>query len=197
MRVNAGIKVIGKQVILVPYEACHVNKYHRWMEDAELRQQTASDRLTLEREYEMQRSWREDDDKCTFIILSRSLIDEGYDELSSMIGDVNLFLYETVAELEIMIAEREWRGRGIATECIRLMIRYAFEHLHIERFEVKISEDNISSINLFRKLGFEQTSYSSVFKEYTMDLDPSKLPEVIDGIPLQLENYQPPYFEST
>uniref|UniRef100_A0A915CB27 N-acetyltransferase domain-containing protein n=1 Tax=Parascaris univalens TaxID=6257 RepID=A0A915CB27_PARUN len=144
MRVNAGIKVIGKQVILVPYEACHVNKYHRWMEDAELRQQTASDRLTLEREYEMQRSWREDDDKCTFIILSRSLIDEGYDELSSMIGDVNLFLYETVAELEIMIAEREWRGRGIATECIRLMIRYAFEHLHIERFE-----EQSFNINLF------------------------------------------------
>uniref|UniRef100_A0A0M3HUT0 N-acetyltransferase domain-containing protein n=1 Tax=Ascaris lumbricoides TaxID=6252 RepID=A0A0M3HUT0_ASCLU len=196
MHINAGIKVVGKQVILVPYEAHHVNKYHRWMEDAELRQQTASDRLTLEQEYEMQRSWREDDDKCTFIILSRALIDEGYDELSSMIGDVNLFLYETVAELEIMIAEREWRGRGIATECTRLMIRYAFEHLHVERFEVKISEDNIFSINLFRKLGFERTSYSSVFKEYTMDLDPSKLPEVIDGIHLQLENYQP-HFEST
>ncbi|VDK20442.1 unnamed protein product [Anisakis simplex] len=190
MRLNADIKIIGKQVVLVPYEKCHVNKYHKWMENDELRRQTASERLSLEEEYEMQRSWREDDDKCTFIILSQSLLDQYKDEISSMIGDVNIFLHDGVGELEIMIAESEWRGHGIAKECVALMIRYAYDHIHINKFQVKISEDNAVSIAMFQKLGFEQTAYSKVFKEYTFDLHPSKLLDIISDVHLNIHPYQ-------
>lgn len=35
-------------LFLVPYEAGHVPKYHRWMETKELLKLTASDALTLE-----------------------------------------------------------------------------------------------------------------------------------------------------
>ncbi|VDM47929.1 unnamed protein product [Toxocara canis] len=191
MHINENTKVIGDQVVLVPYEACHVDKYHRWMEDAELREQTASERLTLEQEYEMQCSWREDNDKCTFIVLSRALLEQRNDELDSMIGDVNIFVYDGIGELEIMIAEREWRGRGIAKECIRLMIRYAYDCLHINQFIVKISESNTISISLFKKLGFEQTSYSNAFKEYTFILDPSKIAAVVGDVHLNIQDYRP------
>lgn len=37
MKVNENTKIVGKKVILVPYEAHHVPKYHTWMQDDEIR----------------------------------------------------------------------------------------------------------------------------------------------------------------
>lgn len=48
-------------------------RYHEWMKSPELQQLTASEPLTLEQEYDMQRSWREDDDsEGSLIILTQS-----------------------------------------------------------------------------------------------------------------------------
>lgn len=45
-------------------------RYHEWMQSAELLEQTASERLTLEQEYDMQRSWFQDENSkdllCSF-----------------------------------------------------------------------------------------------------------------------------------
>lgn len=43
------------------------------MQSDQLLEQTASERLTLEQEYEMQQSWRTDPDKCTFVLLATHL----------------------------------------------------------------------------------------------------------------------------
>ncbi|XP_075118013.1 alpha/beta-tubulin-N-acetyltransferase 9 isoform X3 [Leptodactylus fuscus] len=63
MRVNEDTVLRGHKVLLVPYEPHHVPRYHEWMKSEELQKLTASEPLTLEQEYEMQRSWREDGDK--------------------------------------------------------------------------------------------------------------------------------------
>eukprot|EP00038_Savillea_parva_P012175 m.202805 g.202805 ORF g.202805 m.202805 type:complete len:267 (+) comp21917_c0_seq1:82-882(+) len=69
MRDNEFVTLAGRTVQLVPYMKRHVLKYHGWMQSEELLALTASERLTLDKEYEMQQSWRDDADKCTFIIL--------------------------------------------------------------------------------------------------------------------------------
>lgn len=73
MKANSNITLLGTNVVLVPYRREHVPIYHSWMKSAELQQATASEPLTEEAEYKMQQTWGEDEDKCTFILLDRSL----------------------------------------------------------------------------------------------------------------------------
>ncbi|XP_077824769.1 alpha/beta-tubulin-N-acetyltransferase 9 isoform X15 [Macaca mulatta] len=104
--------------------------YHEWMKSEELQRLTASEPLTLEQEYAMQRSWREDADKCTFIVLDAEKwqAQPGATEESCMVGDVNLFLTDledpTLGEIEVMIAEPSCRGKGLGTEAVLAMLSY-------------------------------------------------------------------------
>jgi Acetyltransferase (GNAT) domain len=81
------------------------------MQNEQLLEATGSEPLTLQQEYEMQESWRCDENKCTFIVLARQLLstkipnddiddDENDNDnvsfvinnVQAMAGDVNLFL---------------------------------------------------------------------------------------------------------
>jgi len=156
-------------VILVPYQRKFVSKYHEWMQDPQLLLMTASEPLTLTEEYDMQVTWREDADKCTFIVLSNSSYianrncdlctgDDAapvIDEISLMVGDVNLFLNDrddrTVAEIDVMIAEASCQRQGLGEEAVSLMMGYGADRLGVRLFVAKIHETNAASINLFRK----------------------------------------------
>ncbi|KAF2090844.1 hypothetical protein K490DRAFT_62171 [Saccharata proteae CBS 121410] len=109
MLINEHTALLSPKALLVPYSTHHVPAYHIWMQDAELQQLTASEPLTLDEEYDMQRSWRQDGDKLTFIAClpptttqaaeagpsNRSSIIATHDDApANMIGDVNLFLCE-------------------------------------------------------------------------------------------------------
>ncbi|XP_054609459.1 N-acetyltransferase 9 [Dunckerocampus dactyliophorus] len=175
MKMNENTLLEGHKVMLVPYSAEHVPRYHEWMKSTELQQLTASEPLTLEEEYDMQRSWKEDSDKCTFIILDkRQWEDSGVEEEQCMIGDVNIFLTNpldlSLAELEIMIAEPTYRGKGIGKEVTHLMMQYGVAKLNIQKFQVKIGLDNGISIAMFKKLQFQEVSVCQVFKEVTLEM---------------------------
>ncbi|GAB6020395.1 N-acetyltransferase 9 [Chamberlinius hualienensis] len=164
----------GSKVHLVPYNVEHVVKYHEWMKSLELQELTASEPLSLEDEYEMQKSWREDNDKCTFIVLDAELHCKANNHIESMVGDVNLFLCDEEpfsAEVEIMIAEEAFRGRGLGTQAILLMMGYGVSNLSIKSFTAKIKLKNEQSIRLFEKLGFKKTEICQVFQEQTMKMD--------------------------
>jgi RimJ/RimL family protein N-acetyltransferase len=159
----------------------------------------------------MQQTWKDDDDKCTFILLSKDTCNSHLDinelknlpstfikaTLHSMIGDVNLFLSEdsddeddvtkTVkrkqAEVDIMIAESDQRGKGIGKEAVCLMMLYGSIYLNISRFFVKIKEENHASRHLFEKsLNFRECNYAACFKEFELELVFDNPKEAIDGI---------------
>ncbi|KAI5293156.1 hypothetical protein KEM52_005786 [Ascosphaera acerosa] len=68
MLINEKTAISSSRVLLVPYEKHHVARYHEWMQDPEIQEATASEPLSVEEEYAMQASWRQDADKLTFII---------------------------------------------------------------------------------------------------------------------------------
>ncbi|XP_014808969.1 PREDICTED: N-acetyltransferase 9 isoform X2 [Calidris pugnax] len=158
MRINQNTVLQGQRVTLVPYTSAHVPRYHEWMQSEELQRLTASEPLSLEQEYEMQRSWRDDPDKCTFIVLdTQRRSGQAQEDEDCMVGDVNLFLTNTedptLGEIEIMIA-------GV-------------RNLGITKFEAKIGLENEASICMFKKLHFKEVAVNSVFQEVTLRLDVS------------------------
>ncbi|CAK9300853.1 unnamed protein product [Gordionus sp. m RMFG-2023] len=276
MKKNRFTYIFGKKVILIPYKKEHVPKYHEWMKNSELRQQTGSEYLSLEKEYEMCQTWQEDDNKCTFIILNAEkyhnksngfksersnssclpfnnrtikrdeteaipisdlnddlksinlpldsthkplndfYTDETFNkgddndeftlnssncslncgntsklhEIYSMVGDINLFITNNdiiknncnnlhnscikQAEINIMIADTYSRNKGLGLEAILLILKYGIEVLEISHYFVKISYENLISIDLFNKIGFTEKERSDVFNEVTLTLDISK-----------------------
>merc|ERR1712098_848813 len=129
------------EVLLVPYSAHHVPKYHEWMKDPEIQQATASEPLTLDEEYAMQQSWRADADKLTFIIcrsgVALTATREGRLDVDSMIGDVNLFISLAgdeanrpilLGELELMIAERSEHRKGYGRSALLAFLQYIIRH---------------------------------------------------------------------
>ncbi|XP_067671121.1 alpha/beta-tubulin-N-acetyltransferase 9-like isoform X2 [Haliotis asinina] len=160
MRINENTFLFGCKVVLVPYERHHVPRYHTWMQSEELQELTASEPLSLEEEYSMQEAWRQDQDKCTFIILDADLYKKSSEqtqcdrEIGAMVGDVNLFFNEEgekhVAEIEIMVA-------GVAV-------------LGLTKITAKIGYSNSPSLAMFNKLGFIEVSRSDMFKEVTLEL---------------------------
>jgi len=55
------------------------------------------------------------------------------------------------------------------------MMAFAVEKYGIATFRAKISESNMASLKLFRKLGFKDASYSAVFKEVTLEVPADEL----------------------
>lgn len=175
---------------MVPYEKAHVEIYHKWMEDPDILQATASEPLSMEKEYEMQESWRDDADKLTFIVLSAEKIEEGKSEHDSMIGDVNLFLNDPeddqAGEIEVMIADHDSRKKGCATEAVKLMMGFCYDKIHISRFIAKIGKHNLKSYSLFKnKLKYRFESESEIFEEFTMELFMDEKGRRVINIPFQ------------
>ncbi|KAG6007232.1 hypothetical protein E4U21_006251 [Claviceps maximensis] len=124
------------------------------MEDPAIQEATASEPLTLDEEYENQRSWRTSHDKLTFIVCeaeaahsptAAALVHAGVaDAEERMRGDINMFIYDDEledpmderkglrGEIDVMIAERgQWRkgyGRA-AVECLLIYVRRNLESI--------------------------------------------------------------------
>lgn len=125
--------------------------------------------------------------------------------VDAMVGDVNLFVsdeedeeeidpfapwtetsvadtkhQQQQAEVDIMIADPAYRGKGLGREATILMMLYGAKNLGFRRFFCKINEDNHSSRALFQlKLGFVEIAYVAVFKQYELELKRSINEELV------------------
>jgi len=79
--------------------------------------------------------------------------------------------------IDLMIGERAFRGRGLGTEVIRLLVAFGFEQQGADFiFGCDIAEDNVASLRAFEKAGFRvdavvpQPPGSKVRKRYDLVL---------------------------
>lgn len=59
------------------------------------------------------------------------------------------------ADLGIMIGDKDFWGKGIATEVVNLLAEYAFRELGLKEIKLGVISENKSAINVYKKCGFE------------------------------------------
>eukprot|EP01016_Furgasonia_blochmanni_P050331 TRINITY_DN7767_c0_g1_i7.p2 TRINITY_DN7767_c0_g1~~TRINITY_DN7767_c0_g1_i7.p2 ORF type:complete len:109 (-),score=28.05 TRINITY_DN7767_c0_g1_i7:34-360(-) len=92
-----------------------------------------------------------------------------------MCGDANLYFHNyfdaDTAEIEVMIAEKASRQKGIAQEVLKILMRFCAEVYKRDKFIAKIKNYNTASIKLFEKLGYTKfkdlPQFDEVHYEYT------------------------------
>jgi len=82
------------------------------------------------------------------------------DEDFPAIGLIDLFDFDPKnnrAGVGIVIQNKDNRNQNIGSEALALLIKYSFYNLNLHQLYANISVENVASIALFTKFGFEKT----------------------------------------
>ncbi len=66
--------------------------------------------------------------------------------------DVNA--HHKITDLGIVIGDKTYWGKGVATEVVSVLTRYAFQNLGIQRVSAEVEEGNIPMQKVFEAVGF-------------------------------------------
>ena len=90
------------------------------------------------------------------------------DEDFPALGLIDLFDFDPLnrrAGIGIVIQSINDRNKNIGSEAIHLMIQYAFHNLNLHQLYANIATDNLASLALFTKFGFQEIG---VKKDWTL-----------------------------
>jgi RimJ/RimL family protein N-acetyltransferase len=155
----------GKLSALLPFDEAALPLVRAWINDEEVRQGTGTEGPVSDIEH---RRWYQS------VIEDRSqrifLIAQGCDNDAKPVGALGLRginWRSRHAEYWIYIGDRSARGKGLADEASKLLLRFAFGTLGLHRVFLQVNVTNQSAIHLYRRLGFveEGVLRAAVFVE--------------------------------
>ncbi len=74
-----------------------------------------------------------------------------------LIGSTGLYQINWIsrsAEYRIIIGEKKFWDKGYGTETAKLLIRYAFEKLNLNRVWLGVNAENVAAVKSYEKVGF-------------------------------------------
>ena len=80
-------------------------------------------------------------------------------ETLNYIGQIDIMNIDWISRigtLGIVIAKKDFHSKGIGTEAINLILRYAFERANLHKIELDVYEFNTRGIRCYEKCGFVQ-----------------------------------------
>jgi RimJ/RimL family protein N-acetyltransferase len=145
--------IYGEQVYLRDYRSDDVSGIRQWHNDTDTIRYLSSRYWMPQSQADaadfVDHAMRAGTNGAFFVIADRS--DGAY------LGQIDLFTINwrmRSAEMGIVVGSESLRGKGIGGEAIRLMLRYAFQTLGLERVELEVAAQNERGIRCYRREGF-------------------------------------------
>jgi len=142
----------GKHVILRRLKVSDANqRYLRWMRDGEVKQflESRFETLSLSKLRNYIRRINSDSNFLFFAIIYRVT---GEHIGNIKLGPINRS--HKFGDLGILIGEKNFWGKGLASEAIKLVADYSFNRLKLHKLTAGAYSNNIGSIKAFKKAGF-------------------------------------------
>ena len=142
----------GERILLRPVELADEPLLRRWINDPENWKTLAR---FLPANAPREREYIEELYKSPTEIALGVVVKDG----EHLIGLAGLHKISTVnrsAQFGIIIGEREYQCRGYGTETTRLVVRYGFEELNLNRIGLSVFADHERAIRAYRRAGFVQ-----------------------------------------
>jgi RimJ/RimL family protein N-acetyltransferase len=144
-----GPTLVGSQFTLAPLEPEHLEQYCRWFADPE-----------VTRFLKVQAPPTLAEEQAWFARTAASQIDvvwgifaDGQHLGSTAIRSIDWRNRRAVTG--IVIGERSWWGRGLATAAHALRTRYAFDELNLEKLVTTVIEGNTASRRALERIGYQ------------------------------------------
>lgn len=124
-------------------------RYCKWLNDPEVNEYLETRKATIE-DLKSYIEEKNKDEDCWFY---------GIFDLENdiHIGNIKLELInvnEKDSKLGILIGEKVYWNKGIGTEATRLLVKYAFDQLKMNRIHLGVISANKSAIKVYQKVGF-------------------------------------------
>ena len=124
-------------------------EYCNWLNDPEVNKFLETKKTTIEELKQYIKEKRENPD-CLFLGIFLK-------DTNKHIGNIKLEPVDfenKKATLGILIGDKNYWGRGICTEAVKLLVDYVFENLNLEKVDLGVISENKAAINCYLKAGF-------------------------------------------
>jgi RimJ/RimL family protein N-acetyltransferase len=142
--------LIGSKVYLRPLDLADAPILTRWLNDPEVTKYLLMYRpLTLFAEEAHLRKISESEHDIVLCIMARDP-----EQFIGVTGLHQLDVRNRHVQFGIVVGEKSAWDKGYGTEATRLMVRYAFETLNLNRVSLRVYEYNERAVRVYEKVGF-------------------------------------------
>ncbi|MBB6730274.1 GNAT family N-acetyltransferase [Cohnella zeiphila] len=147
--------IIGEKIMLREYRLEDLVPIRAWVNDPEVVESLSDIFLypqTLESTESYLRMMMEPRPDCRGFIIADA-------QTQLYIGQINLDAIDwknRVGRIGIVIGSPERFGRGYGTEAMRLLVRFAFEQMGLNRLELDVYDFNERALRCYRSCGFRE-----------------------------------------
>lgn len=142
--------ICGEKISLIAPTRELVNQSYPWLNDGSLVRNSSYFRpLPYENHLEWYDRVRRDE-HCLLLLISENRSTE----VVGMVQLVDIHQIYRSAEMRIRIGRLDKRGQGFGQETLRLLLRYAWQDLNLERVFCSVFADNGAAIATYEKCGF-------------------------------------------
>jgi RimJ/RimL family protein N-acetyltransferase len=143
--------IIGDRLYLRPLEPTQDNHlYSTWMNDEEIRRYFSVYPTSDARGRERLENLYKDTRHILFGVARKE-----DNVLIGLVGLKDINVLNQSAEFYVIIGDRSAWGKGYGTEATRLMIRYGFMELNLNRIQTQDMEENVGGWRADEKAGFK------------------------------------------